>query len=368
MKAINTTIRDGGPVRMGGGVIRILRLSAHVRPACLAALLLLIGTLSFTFTTRASVVGAVCTGHFVNPITDICWECLFPLTIGEAEIVPGDRPDTPNPVSPVCICPIGVGFRVGLNFGYWEPTALTDVTRAPFCMVNLGGVQMSVGNLDQDIGESNDNNNPSGVKQAFYWVHWYKYPLMYWLNILTDVGCLQSGNMDVAYLSEVDPTWNDDSLTFIENPEAVLFGSAIAQTACIADALKTTTGFMLPIDALFWCLGSQGGAYPLDGTVAAQVSHVQAATLLSERLAIKLHRMPPIVWDTNPVYTCFATPTPIMPKSRYRYQMVNTLPDVLGGWPFGTTTILWEAGHSPPVYGSTNFGFLIWRKRNCCYL
>jgi conjugal transfer pilus assembly protein TraU len=22
---------------------------------------------------------AVCTGHFVNPITDVCWDCLFPL-------------------------------------------------------------------------------------------------------------------------------------------------------------------------------------------------------------------------------------------------------------------------------------------------
>ena len=24
----------------------------------------------------------VCTGEFVNPITDICWDCIFPISIG----------------------------------------------------------------------------------------------------------------------------------------------------------------------------------------------------------------------------------------------------------------------------------------------
>ncbi|MFP1526986.1 TraU family protein [Escherichia coli] len=28
--------------------------------------------------------------------------------------------------------------RIGLAIGYWEPMALTDVTRSPGCMVNLG--------------------------------------------------------------------------------------------------------------------------------------------------------------------------------------------------------------------------------------
>ena len=38
----------------------------------------------------------LCQGHFVNPITDICWHCLFPITIGHAEVVPGIMPDTEN--------------------------------------------------------------------------------------------------------------------------------------------------------------------------------------------------------------------------------------------------------------------------------
>jgi conjugal transfer pilus assembly protein TraU len=231
-------------------------------------------------------------------------------------------------------------------------------------MVNLGGDQID-GALAQDIGESNDNANPDGIKQAFNWVHWYKYPLMYWLNILTDVGCLESGNMDVAYLAEVDPTWQDDALTFVLNPEAVLFGTQVAQTACVADSVKTMTGNSLPIDALFWCLGSQGGAYPLDGSVAAQTSPVMAAVGLSERMDFKLHREG-LIFDSNSGDTCFMTPNPMLPKSHYRYQMVNTVPDAHSCYPFGTTTAIWEAGHAP-LHGAGNFGFLIWRKRNCCY-
>ncbi len=75
------------------------------------------------------------------------------------------------------------------------------------------------------------------VNGAFYHVHWYKYPLTYWLNIITSAGCLEGGDMDIAYLSEIDPTWVDSSLTTILNPEAILFANPIAQGACAADAI-----------------------------------------------------------------------------------------------------------------------------------
>ncbi len=37
---------------------------------------------------------------------------------------------------------------------------------------------------------------------AFYHVHSCKYPLTYWLNIITSLGCLEGGDLDIAYLSE----------------------------------------------------------------------------------------------------------------------------------------------------------------------
>ena len=312
-----------------------------------------------------SAGGAKCTGHFVNPITDICWSCLFPLTIGNAAIVPGDKPDTDNPASPICICPSPTVVRVGINFGYWEPFALADVTRSPFCLVNLGGVKLHIKNMGNMIGAKRDISN-NADSSAFYWVHWYKYPLMYWLNLLTNYGCLETGDMDIAYMTELDPMWHDDELSFIINPEAILFGSAPAQTACVADSMKTTLGNSMPIDALFWCLGGQGSAYPLDGSVAAQVSPIQAATQMVERMDFKLHREA-LVWDSTSLYTCTLMPMPILPKSHYRYQMVNTVPAANHCYPFGTNTEVWEAGHEG-ISGAMNYGFLIWRKRNCCFL
>lgn len=47
----------------------------------------------------------MCDGNFVNPISDICWECTFPMTIGDVSVFDGDAPDTENPSMPLQICP-----------------------------------------------------------------------------------------------------------------------------------------------------------------------------------------------------------------------------------------------------------------------
>jgi conjugal transfer pilus assembly protein TraU len=78
---------------------------------------------------------AKCHGNFVNPLTDICWSCIFPLSIGAGKVVGSNNPDPPNPKWPVCSCGSPVP-RIGITVGYWEPMALVDVTRHPYCMVN----------------------------------------------------------------------------------------------------------------------------------------------------------------------------------------------------------------------------------------
>jgi conjugal transfer pilus assembly protein TraU len=211
---------------------------------------------------RASASAAACDGHFVNPITDICWECLFPITIGSIPVAAGNVADTENPASPIQICPMGVFYRIGLAIGFWEPMAITDVTRSPFCLVNMGGIKLDIGKVGLGVGEQENNEVPN----VFYHVHWYKYPLIAWLNIITSVGCLQGGDMDIGYLTELDPMWNDDQLSLIINPEAALFGNVIAQGACAADAAAS---LVKPVDALFWCAGSHGSLYPFTGTNTA---------------------------------------------------------------------------------------------------
>ena len=63
--------------------------------------------LCLTGTARAA--SAECEGNFVNPITDICWECIFPVTIGNVPVAKGRQPDTPNPSMPIQFCPSGAG-------------------------------------------------------------------------------------------------------------------------------------------------------------------------------------------------------------------------------------------------------------------
>lgn len=307
---------------------------------------------------------AACEGRFVNPITDICWRCMFPLSLGSTKVTGGDLPDTSNPGSPIQFCPMPppVFQRVGLAIGYWEPMAMTDVARSPGCMVNLGGFTVNLGKMGMGTAKKDDKQ----VNGAFYHVHWYKYPLTYWLNIITSLGCLQGGDLDIGYLSEIDPTWGDSALTSILNPEAVIFANPIAQGACAADAIASAVN--KPLDPLFWCAGSQGSMYPFNGWVSNESSPLQSSVLVSERMAFKLHRQGQIMESIGEdKKVCFEYPSPIIPKTRWRYQMVNMYPDVAQCHPFGRTVMRWETGRNPPNT-KKNYGYLLWRKRNCVFL
>lgn len=44
------------------------------------------------FLTAPVKADPACAGKFVNPITDICWNCLFPMTIGNVPVFPGIAP------------------------------------------------------------------------------------------------------------------------------------------------------------------------------------------------------------------------------------------------------------------------------------
>jgi len=176
--------------------------------------------------------------------------------------------------------------------------------------------------------------------------------------------CVEQDSFDIAYLTELDPTWNNDELSLILNPEVFLFTSIVAQAACSADCISAST--RLPMDSLFWCAGCQGSMYPLAGSVAHDNSHLQAAMLLVQRMTYKLHRIG-LLWQVatseNSQKLCKPQYAPIMKKSTYRSQM--TYPVRTKGAPFGQSTILWGMAKEFPGKGEY-FNFLIFRKRNCC--
>lgn len=311
-----------------------------------------------------SLFAALCQGHFVNPVKDVCWKCLFPLSIGNTKVVKSHLADTKNAKSPIGICPTDGGVRIGLNIGFWEPMAIVDVTDTPYCLVNLGGHKLNLG-LKQRQGMR--ENLGDGMSHAFLNVHWYKYPLIYWLNLLTDMGCMETGDFDIAYLTELDPTWQDDEMSFVLSPESVLFANPLAQASCAADSLAATIK-KKSLDALFWCAGAQGSHYPMTGHVLGSNSPIQTALLLTERMNFKLHREW-MITDSSPKKDeiCQSHHYLVPPKSRYRYELVNQVPDGKNCYPTGRATVDWESTKIK-ANQMNQFGFLVWRKRNCTFL
>lgn len=305
-----------------------------------------------------------CTGNFVNPLSDICWDCLLPITLGSTQVWPSDLPDFGNPGSPICFCGTPIP-RVGLSIGLWEPVRLVDATRKEWCFPNLGGLT-----IDPGIGfKSKSYAMPEAANYEGAWhSHWYIYPVMALMELVQDFVCLEQVSFDLAYVTELDPLWQDDTLSLIIHPEAALFTSLPAQAACTADCALATVTHSSPL--LFWCMGCNGSTYPYNGNVSHEVTPIQSAVLASERMAFKLHRQL-IAWQTStPAALCQKLPQPIMDKRQYRWQMTNPRPHKKG--PFicprtGGPTVTYENFKMTPALGE-DFGWLVWRKRNCCAL
>ena len=314
---------------------------------------------------------AICTGRMFNPISDTCWDCIYPISIGSVEMPSSTtfRPDTENFPSPICVCPNAklAGLPTpGLAVGFWEPIRMADVTKRPFCMTSMGGIELNPG-LDVGTGSMPYEGENEG-RIGNWQVHWYINPLLVILGIFTEGLCDFSGAatyFDLAYLTEFDPLWNNDILAFILNPEAILFGNPIAQAVCAADCVASTV--WKPLDVLFWCAGCQGTMYPFTGNNAEHHTSIQSSSLSVERFHFKLHRQL-MAWDTSgPEAICSPIPMPIIKKSQYRIQTTIPIPGLgpYGCTPYGRSTVLHESFKEIPVKGE-DFGYLVWRKRTCC--
>ncbi|MFP3011713.1 MAG: conjugal transfer pilus assembly protein TraU [Rickettsia sp.] len=311
------------------------------------------------FALSANSYAAVgCVGRMMSPVTDVCWKCLFPITIAGVKIASSPMADTKSPRDIVCACtrpniPLPVP---GIPIGFWEPVRLVDVTKSPMCMVNLGGLKIG-SHIKQGVKDD-------GEGSAFYHVHWYIYPVLYWLEILFDFVCLEMSEVDIAYLTEYDPLWGDDVKSTILNPESLLFKAA--SIACIADCISCSSG-SLSNDAMFWCAGCQGGLYPFTGTLSHHNGGVGSSALIVSKFIAKMHRELLLWGYVGKRGLCGKYPMPVIKKSQYRLQMTYPVPEVTRCKKIGESEATWQQGREFPVKGE-DFGYLIWRKRDCCLL
>ena len=338
--------------------------STNERPLIVILVAGLLAAALLLTTARQTEALGPCSGRFPNPVVDICWLCLFPLHIGPVRISFGQtgNGDAAPPMLCTCPAPPPLFIRIGIGVSFWEPARVGEVVRTPFCSPTLGGITLA--SLAVPHGTNRDG---AGGHQAesFYQVHWFQYPALSWLSMgISAAACFVSEPFDLVYLSELDPLWDDDQLTFILNPESLLFANPVAQAACIADTVRaglTSYGFNL----LFWCSGSQGSIYPISGTGANHIGGVDSSLAVIHRHVFKMHRQL-LAQDTSTTAAmCGGIPQPILRKTQYKQQMIYPIPTTHTAYGFGVPSIVWGIGREFPYKGE-DFAYLVWRKRKCC--
>jgi conjugal transfer pilus assembly protein TraU len=311
---------------------------------------------------------AVKSGQFVNPITDIAWQEIFPIKIAGITIAPASgNYDTPDPAStPVCVCPAPppVFYRIGISVSFWEPARMIETVATPYYFPSLGfGLDLAStkGFLS---GKNHSLNDTLPDQSTFAQAHYLLFPVWSILGLLTDFVCVEHSGFDVAYITEIDPLWQDDELAFIIQPEALLFANPFAQMACMADSVAVNA--YRPLEALYWCVGSGGSAYPMTGHVDDD-NIIQANSTIAARLIYKLAREL-LICDTG-LNLCSCVPTPIWYKPNYKLQAVRPAVNKKA-WPIGKSAFFYGSNLNPPYRSGKGPGdeflWMVFRKRACC--
>ena len=318
----------------------------------------------------ANSAWGVCAGVPFDPATDLCWSCMFPIKVAGVQVSPdppGNVIEPPNPADvPFCMCLLRYVFgipiyRFGVGFSFWEPARYIEVVKDPFCLPYFG---TDMGVNPEDSFELNGSKHDKGNNedsQVFANAHYFINPAWIAFEQVVNGACYEY-QMDIpAYMTEVDPMWNDDSLSAIIHPESALYANIAAQMACMADSVSAQVG--VPLPQLFWCMGSWGSAYPLSGHMG-DGRLVEASAGAAARLVYKLLRQ--LMIQDFGVDLCGGKFTPIWIKYNWRLQIAKPVPKhtVI---PIGRSGTIWTSLTNPTeIPGQDNFVFVLFRRRACC--
>jgi conjugal transfer pilus assembly protein TraU len=320
---------------------------------------------SFCAAQSASVL---CQGKFPNLLTDVCYDCMFPITLGGSPINMGTSSEDYNSgASGSFICSCENDLTVGITSSFWEPIYMVDTTNVAGCMPLLGGLMINPPMNSSENGSWKGTNSSIGgtSKTAFAHINEYINPIMTALGIISDNPCLDKRGFDTPYVSWADPTWNDDALSMLLTPYAYPFAGLPSIAAEAPDAISATTGFGL--ETLFWTAGAWGAMYPVTGNVSNANTPEQVAHLLMARVLAKLHASGVQQTTAGPVAqaSCGALGVPefLMDKRQYKTSRLFPFPDNLCT-PISRPLVLQEVGAANPQY--KDYGYFIFRKKDCC--
>jgi conjugal transfer pilus assembly protein TraU len=297
-------------------------------------------------------------------LTAICWDCIFPIRIAGAAIGAGSG-EVPRKASDraICLCQDSLSVpHVGVTISLWEPARLIELVRNPGCSPVLGGLRLpSAGS--RRMGGMGEALHSQGAS-AFMHYHVWSLPLLVMLDLFVVDRCVQDGylDLDLMFLSELDPTWAFDELAFWTTPEIALTSNPIVQAACVGDAIAANADE--PLDELFWCAGSWGGLYPLVGTTLAPDSAPEVTSLLAMRSLAAMHRRG-LSWRTMGSDTlCRGKIDPFLPKTQYAMSMWHPVAEARGKHALGESTLTWGDWRNVP--GEGDAVYIAWRWNDCC--
>lgn len=326
--------------------------------------ILMLFTVCTAMSCSVAVADDECAGRFMDPVVDVCWSCIFPITIGQVPLMRSKKfNDTQN--SSVPTCNYRRGSRQGLAVGFWEPTQVIEVTRTPYCLISMGGQS---GGYGRRIYGSFRKTHSEALthSHAFYHTHHFAYQVLMILNLLTDFNCMTDATSGADYMSELDPAYSSDALMNMMHPETFLFTNSAAYAVCAMDCVQVSKT-KLPLDEAFWCSGCQGSIYPLTGYTANHISGVATSQLLVTRQlerAYKFCRVKKPATDFSGLRADMLCTN----KSQYRTQMVYPRANVTGEYscnPIGMSDSFYSSGREFP-HGGEDFSYIIWEKRSCC--
>lgn len=297
-------------------------------------------------------------------MSDVCWDCMYPIIISGAEMGSGEAPDGAWATGETfCTCEDNQGVpQVGLPSGLWEPTRLVEIVRTPYCSPSLGGVRLKDG--DVQLGGPSSTTGDTTDK-AFYQYHYFAFPLAVMLDLYVSGECNAGGfvDMDLIQLSELDPLWADDELAFYQNPEAAYVANPVAKAACMSDAVAANTSG--PMEAMWWCAGGWGSLYPFTGNLTTFHSPPQDTNLLATRALAAQHRRG-LAWATmGEAASCTSQIAPTLPKQQYKWSQFYPVAEANGSHWIGESSFQWGEWRNIPAVGE-DFVHLLWSWNDCC--
>jgi len=303
-------------------------------------------------------------------LTTICAACLFPISIGgtpdgNAMNVPADADKTG-----VCICKwIGPIPVPGVTYGMWIPQRIIETVRGPYYSPTLG--TSMAGSGASSVLNSALRGGPGSLetgtnKIGFSNMHIFMYPIGTMINSMLSTACVssESGGADLAYVSEIDPSWNDDSISLIMTPEASIFANQPASMACMADSAAADV--YQPLDYMFWCMGSWGTAYPQNGETATTEPPRQAAFAAAKALAM-MQRRGLIFKTMGADAVCSSYPEPVFTKTQYKLEQLWPNPEAVSDHWIGEDPNIWGEFRYIPFMGE-DFVNLVFQWTDCCVL